>query len=540
LEVRHLLKQRVSSRKVQRFEDLLLKFFEKEKTDMYRKSTLLSSEFEYFRSLYLEAFCTYFFDTDPTATLRKEPVPNHVQQQTTAPLIVDGHKNGSIRVKRENAEEAEGKAKEDGEKNFDKKFKEGSKESASTQQHKANALLSHNYQVSASVSKDPSPPNSQEVVESRKGQIAHQPRSSSEPTAHLIKQEASTAQKPDEQADSRASVNVISSDEEEESSEESSEDDEVEIAEIPVKKSPSKKSNTGILSQIEKLIETAPVQSEPEDEQSQEEANSPIAANKNANSEVESERKIEGPITDQAKMRDMSRDRLHQQRKLMLFLDIDHTIVHSTKDSQAKRFLKHPTLGMSVVKLHFTNQYNCPYYVIKRPGLMKFLREVTQKYNVVLYTMGSRAYAESVCKVIDPDSTLIRNRIISREDRYDKNLVDEKDRPIKSIQEFFPLYKSTAMIVDDTSNVWTDPEDVYKVSKFLFWGADSSGDTNEHTSLDWNPNRMGVLFTTDRELYRALEDLDEIYNSYFRLLDSGEMPSAPKLMRNILSKRFTK
>merc|ERR1719245_125291 len=123
--------------------------------------------------------------------------------------------------------------------------------------------------------------------------------------------------------------------------------------------------------------------------------------------------------------------------------------------------------------------------------------------------MGSRAYAECVCKVIDPKSTLIRERIISREDRYDKNLVDEKDRPIKSIQEFFPLYKETAMIVDDTLSVWTDPEDVYKVNKFLFWGADTSGRSgdSEHSGLAWDVNRMISLAQNARELYQACQDL---------------------------------
>jgi len=309
-------------------------------------------------------------------------------------------------------------------------------------------------------------------------------------------------------------------------SEESSEDDFA--TKSPDKKPKAKKpKRTGILSQIQQLIATAPtkkaIQVESKTEPPKPEPSKPTTA----------KQPITDVITDQAKMKAMSRDRLHQQRKLMLFLDIDHTIVHSSKDPQAKRFLKHPTLGPSVVELNFKNQHGCPYFVIMRPGLTQFLREVIKKYNVVLYTMGSRAYAECVCKVIDPKSTLIRNRIISREDRYDKNLVDERDRPIKSIQEFFPLYRSTAMIVDDTCNVWSHPEDVYRVAKFLFWGTDTAGDSNEHTSIDWNPNRMVAVFNADRELYRALNDLNRVYSRYFDQLDAGGTPSAPELMRSI-------
>ena len=34
-----------------------------------------------------------------------------------------------------------------------------------------------------------------------------------------------------------------------------------------------------------------------------------------------------------------------------------------------------------------------------------------------VYTMGTRAYASEVCKIIDPDGGLFGGRILSREDR---------------------------------------------------------------------------------------------------------------------------
>jgi len=526
LEVKHLLKPRASSRKVQKFEDILQKFTEKEKSQLWRKTNLLPQEFEYFRSLYLEAFCTYFFDTDPTATLRT--VHAMVPPKPTAPVLVAG---GNVTKSVPSPTGKEKQAQEERRDDANPKDAITLKKTTdiTKKQSQAATLNLPDAQVNTKSTNRPS-----DLANSAHGKTVTLKANANKKSQLL----PTRKKKPVE-------LEIISSSSsEDESSEESSDEDDDEDDDDEELSSTSegheaKNSNSGILSQIEKLIETAPVIPE---NTSHDGTNSmaTITGNTEPKAEVQKEKKSEeAPITDQATMRDMSRHRLHQQRKLMLFLDIDHTIVHSTKDSQARRFLKHPKLGLSIVELNFSNQYSCPYYVIKRPGLEKFLREVTQKYNIVLYTMGSRAYAECVCKVIDPDSSLIRNRIISREDRYDKNLVDEKDRPIKSIQEFFPLYRSTAMIVDDTSNVWTDPEDVYKVSKFLFWGADSSGDTNEHTSLDWNPNRMGALFNTDRELYRALRDLDEIYNSYFNLLDKGESPSAPELMRAIFRKRYT-
>ena len=45
-----------------------------------------------------------------------------------------------------------------------------------------------------------------------------------------------------------------------------------------------------------------------------------------------------------------------------------------------------------------------------------FLDRMSEKYEMHVYTMGTRAYAEKVCAAIDPDGRLFGGRILSRDE----------------------------------------------------------------------------------------------------------------------------
>lgn len=51
-----------------------------------------------------------------------------------------------------------------------------------------------------------------------------------------------------------------------------------------------------------------------------------------------------------------------------------------------------------------------------RPGWQEFLSSAAQKYELHVYTMGTRAYAEEVCAAIDPDGRIFGGRILSRDE----------------------------------------------------------------------------------------------------------------------------
>ena len=53
---------------------------------------------------------------------------------------------------------------------------------------------------------------------------------------------------------------------------------------------------------------------------------------------------------------------------------------------------------------------------VYRPGWQEFLSHVSTKYEMHVYTMGTRAYAEEVCAAIDPGEVFFGGRILSRDE----------------------------------------------------------------------------------------------------------------------------
>ena len=52
----------------------------------------------------------------------------------------------------------------------------------------------------------------------------------------------------------------------------------------------------------------------------------------------------------------------------------------------------------------------------RRPGLNRFLEEMNQMYEMHVYTMGTRSYADAICKAIDPEGKYFGTRILSRDE----------------------------------------------------------------------------------------------------------------------------
>jgi RNA polymerase II subunit A C-terminal domain phosphatase len=100
-------------------------------------------------------------------------------------------------------------------------------------------------------------------------------------------------------------------------------------------------------------------------------------------------------------------DELMNTRRLSLVLDIDHTLLHAVVVPAGYS----PPEGVHVLALDGV----C--FAIKlRPGLASFLSKSAAISRMHLYTNGTRAYAEMISRLIDPDSSLIGMRIVSRSD----------------------------------------------------------------------------------------------------------------------------
>ncbi|EJD03740.1 uncharacterized protein FOMMEDRAFT_105888 [Fomitiporia mediterranea MF3/22] len=103
----------------------------------------------------------------------------------------------------------------------------------------------------------------------------------------------------------------------------------------------------------------------------------------------------------------------------------------------------------------------CLYYVKPRPGWKEFLSSVASRYEMHVYTMGTRAYAEKVCAAIDPDGRLFGGRILSRD--------ESGSLTQKSLRRLFPCDTSMVVIIDDRADVWEWSPNLIKVIPYDFF-----------------------------------------------------------------------
>jgi FCP1-like phosphatase family protein len=94
-------------------------------------------------------------------------------------------------------------------------------------------------------------------------------------------------------------------------------------------------------------------------------------------------------------------------------------------------------------------------YNFNRPGWKQFLQSTAVKYEMHVYTMGTRAYAEEVCAAIDPDGTVFGGRLLSRD--------ESGSLTQKSLQRLFPCDTSMVVIIDDRADVWEWSPNLVKV-----------------------------------------------------------------------------
>ena len=142
---------------------------------------------------------------------------------------------------------------------------------------------------------------------------------------------------------------------------------------------------------------------------------------------------------------------LVQNRKLVLVLDIDHTLVHTIEACHTDEY----SLNRSIVR-HIDNG---KFITVLRPGIQDLLFSFRDKYEIHLCTMGMRSYAYDIANLIDPGRKFITN-IVTRHD-YE----DSKQKSLRSLM----VYPRACVIIDDNTDVWTSDsrERVYRVRPFF-------------------------------------------------------------------------
>uniref|UniRef100_A0A452Z112 RNA polymerase II C-terminal domain phosphatase-like n=1 Tax=Aegilops tauschii subsp. strangulata TaxID=200361 RepID=A0A452Z112_AEGTS len=217
---------------------------------------------------------------------------------------------------------------------------------------------------------------------------------------------------------------------------------------------------------------------------------------------------------------------LLRERKLVLILDLDHTLINSTRlhDISAAEM----DLGIQSAaskndpdRSLFTLQGMCMLTKL-RPFVRKFLEEASNMFEMYIYTMGFKAYAIEIAKLLDPGNVYFDSKVISNSDctqQHQKGL------------DVVPGADSLAVVLDDTEYVWQKhKENLILMERYHYFAA----------SCRHSGQSLSELMQDEREsdgaLATILDVLKRIHTIFFDLgvgtaLSSRDVRPVIKRMR---------
>ncbi|KAF7095608.1 hypothetical protein CFC21_097731 [Triticum aestivum] len=140
---------------------------------------------------------------------------------------------------------------------------------------------------------------------------------------------------------------------------------------------------------------------------------------------------------------------LLRERKLVLILDLDHTLINSTRLHD----ISSAEMDLGIQSAASKNDPDGSLFTLQgmhmltklRPFVRKFLEEASSMFEMYIYTMGDKAYAVEIAKLLDPGNVYFDSKVISNADctqRHQKGL------------DVVLGADSVAVILDDTEYVW--------------------------------------------------------------------------------------
>ncbi|XP_033754452.1 RNA polymerase II subunit A C-terminal domain phosphatase-like [Pecten maximus] len=150
-------------------------------------------------------------------------------------------------------------------------------------------------------------------------------------------------------------------------------------------------------------------------------------------------------------------DRLLKNRKLVLLVDLDQTLIHTTNDNIP-------------ANLKDVNHFQLPhgnsqmwYHTRIRPQTLHFLETVSKMYELHICTFGVRMYAHTIARFLDPEGKFFSHRILSRDECFNQN---SKTANLKAL---FPCGDYMVCIIDDREDVWNFSPNLIHVKPYRFF-----------------------------------------------------------------------
>ena len=97
---------------------------------------------------------------------------------------------------------------------------------------------------------------------------------------------------------------------------------------------------------------------------------------------------------------------------------------------------------------------------------------ISELYEMHVYTMGTRSYANAICNALDPSGKWFGERVLTRNESGSKLTCTIGDilasnvcvgERLKSLKRLFPSDQSMVVIIDDRADIWNWSPHLVKV-----------------------------------------------------------------------------
>ncbi|KPJ12481.1 RNA polymerase II subunit A C-terminal domain phosphatase [Papilio machaon] len=204
-----------------------------------------------------------------------------------------------------------------------------------------------------------------------------------------------------------------------------------------------------------------------------------------------------------------------RNRKLVLLVDLDQTLVHTTNDNI-------PPNLKDVLHFFLRGPGNTGRWCHTRlrPRTKTFLESASKKYELHVCTFGARQYAHAVTELLDPEKKYFSHRILSRDEFFDART---KSANLKAL---FPCGDNMVCIIDDREDVWRHAANLIQVRPYSFF--QSTGDINAPPPLVCKNIRraskkrvsvaQGALFPCGDNMVCIIDDREDVWRHAANLI----------------------
>lgn len=98
-----------------------------------------------------------------------------------------------------------------------------------------------------------------------------------------------------------------------------------------------------------------------------------------------------------------------------------------------------------------------------RRGVIKFLRELSEQYELIMFTAGTQEHADSALQLIDPERKFFEDRVFAR-------TAVGRDG-VKSLSQILPTDHEMMVVIDDTTRVWAEDVGLFMCHPYM-WHVD--------------------------------------------------------------------